>query len=186
MKKILIWTVFLLFILDIIIIGSLLVRRAVYAAYPLGYSELVDKYCNEFSVPRSLAYATLKVESGFSPDAVSAAGAKGLMQLMPSTFEEMSGLCGDFSDAREIFSPELNVKYGILYLSQLYVRFGRWDFAILAYNAGPNRVEQWISPQNLDSDGSLLNIPYTETREYLKKVSRAAQKYSNLYDMEDI
>lgn len=151
--------------------------------YPLGYSSVVSRYSEEYSVPAILVYATIKTESNFRPDARSAAGALGLMQLMPDTFDEMAVRCDD-SLTDDYFNTELNIKYGTAYLSYLYSRFGRWDYTILAYNAGPENLISWITEDNINDNGEILNIPFKESREYLEKVNRAMIKYEKIYKTE--
>lgn len=142
-------------------------------AHPLRYREEVTRWAETYDVPVAIVYGVIKVESGFDPNAVSHAGAKGLMQLTDITFEWIRSKIGEEED--DVFSPDTNVKYGVYYLSYLYGRFGDWHRAFAAYNAGPNRVAGWLEEYGGDV------IPYRETREYLVRVENAVKKYEKLY-----
>ena len=81
-----------------------------------------------------------------------------------------------------IYDPETNVRYGTFYLSLLYKRYENWETALAAYNAGPGEVDSWLEDEKYSSDGvSLKNIPYKETRLYVKKIIKASEKYLKLY-----
>ena len=123
----------------------------------------------EFGVPVAMILAVIRTESDFRPDAVSDAGAKGLMQLMPQTF---LWLCEELNETQEnerITDPWINIRYGTYYLSYLYEKFGSWRVALAAYNAGEGRVTEWLADPTLTSDGTLRRIPYPETAAYVKK-----------------
>lgn len=153
-------------------------------SYPREYSEFVSKYCAEYEVPESLAYAVIRTESGFKKDAVSRAGAVGLMQLMPDTYSWLSRLMGVEEVPDMISDPETNIRYGIYYLHHLYNRFGSesWETAAAAYNAGHGRVTQWLADSRYSDDGvTLKEIPISETENYVKKVFSAKKKYEKLY-----
>ena len=136
----------------------------------------------EFSVPTSMILAVIRTESDFRPDALSAAGARGLMQLLPETFlwlrEEK--LCEALADDA-ITDPEVNIRYGTYYLAYLYARFGSWHTALAAYNAGEGRVSQWLESPDISRDGVLVSIPFPETAFYVKKVLAVKTIYEKLY-----
>ena len=77
-----------------------------------------------------------------------------------------------------VFDAETNVKYGTFFLSFLYGEFGDWDTAFAAYNAGRNKVKSWLQDESISKDGKLVNIPYSETANYIKKVNKAWDYYS--------
>ena len=130
----------------------------------------------EFDVPVATVLAVIRTESGFREDAVSAAGAMGLMQLLPETFLWISEekLCEGY-DIRRITEPNVNIRYGTYYLSYLYRRFGDWSVALAAYNAGEGNVELWLE------DGLPLRIPFPETRVYVSRVLRRTEYYAKKY-----
>lgn len=150
--------------------------------HPLKYTEYVDKYSEMYGVPRSVIYSVIKTESGFTSNAVSTAGAIGLMQLMPSTFTWLCEKQGEELDTGLLYDPETNIRYGTYYLSYLYEQFGLWETVYAAYNCGPGRVKEWQSDTEYsDSNGILKNIPISETASYVKKVSKSAEIYEKLY-----
>lgn len=157
------------------------VTKIEYAVYPKPdeYSIYVEQYSSEFGVPEDLVWAVIKTESGFDASAVSNAGAVGLMQLTESTFNEISNhRLKDGFDAGMRYDPETNIRYGTYYLSYLHARYENWDVAIAAYNAGLGNVDGW-----LEDDGTLnvKNVPFKETKDYIKKVNKAKEKYKDLY-----
>ncbi len=150
------------------------------AGYPLPYRETVLKS----GVSESLVYAVMKAESGFREDAVSGAGAVGVMQLLPSTARyicEREGI--EYCESR-LKEGEYNVLLGCKYLSYLLERFSVAETAIAAYNAGEGSVGEWLKREELSEDGeTLLRIPYGETEEYVKKVKKIRKIYEFLYDI---
>jgi soluble lytic murein transglycosylase len=146
------------------------------------YSEYVEKYSEEYVVPEYIVYAVIKTESNFESNAVSSAGAVGLMQLMPDTFATLVAQTKDGYSEGMLYDPETNIKYGVYYIAQLFAKYGNWDTAFAAYNAGPGNVDSWLSdPQCVDENGKLENIPYEETEKYVKKVNNAIDAYKRLY-----
>ena len=145
--------------------------------YPIEYSELVEACAEEFSLDKNLVYAVIKVESNFDPDAVSVVDAKGLMQLMDETAEECNRL-GKFgyNIPGDIYSPECNIRLGCYYISRLFEKYKDMRFAVAAYNAGVGNVDKWLI-----EDSELNDIPYKETRNYIKKVFGAFERYNSLY-----
>ncbi len=148
--------------------------------YPLLYSEFVEKYSNMYGVPREIIYAIIKTESDFNPNAVSSIGAIGLMQLMPATFEWVCDKEDIEYSAENIKDPEINIRCGVYYLAYCYSEFEIWETAYAAYNAGCNRVKQWVLDEEMSENGHLTKIPYKETDGYVKKVSAARIKYAKI------
>lgn len=181
-KKTKILLVILCFLLLAVGVSFICRREIEKKLYPLGYSEFVTKYSREYDVPEDLVFAVIKVESDFDPDAESGAGAKGLMQLMPDTYDWLSRLIGEESEPDRICEPEQNIKYGTYYLRNLYDRFHNWNTAVAAYNAGHGRVKNWLADTRYSDDGETLKeIPITETKNYVNKVKDARQIYNDLY-----
>ncbi len=150
--------------------------------YPREYSEYVTLYSKEYNVPEPLIYAVIHSESNFNEDAVSSAGAVGLMQLMPDTFQWIAKRIDMDLENSDITDPETNIKCGTYYLGYLYQRFENWETCLAAYNAGPNKVSNWLSDSRYsDDEKSLKNIPITETRNYVNRVSAAEKEYVKLY-----
>jgi soluble lytic murein transglycosylase len=130
-----------------------------------------------------LVYAIMREESGYRPQVVSVSGARGLLQLMPETAERVArdGQVGRFS-VEDLFLPRVNIQLGSDYLSSLLRRFdGRTSAAIGSYNAGPQVVAQWIANGPTEDDAWVEEIPYDQTRSYVKRVLRSLHAYRVLY-----
>lgn len=151
-------------------------------AYPREYKDYVEKYASEYGVPEYMVYAVIKTESDFQSGAVSEAGAVGLMQMMPDTFNWLTTITKENHNKGMLYDPETNIKYGTYYLSYLYLKYGSWDTVYAAYNAGEGNVDKWLGDK-LDADGTkkLDSIPFEETEAYVKKVNKAAEIYDRLY-----
>ncbi|WP_313431668.1 lytic transglycosylase domain-containing protein [Pseudomonas sp.] len=128
------------------------------------YAELVAAAARDFDVPLALLHALIKAESGYNPTARSAAGAVGLMQLMPDTAREMG--------VENLLDPEDNVQGGARYLKRMLTLFDNdITLAVAAYNAGPDAVRR---------RGAVP--PYAETRRYVPTVLREYRKLQGLAD----
>lgn len=150
--------------------------------HPLEYSEIVEKYSEEYSVPKELIYAVIKTESGFRSSAVSKKGAVGLMQIMPDTYVWLCSKLDETNvDENFLYTPEVNIRIGTYYLDLLYSEFGTWETALCAYNAGPANVRKWLNDPKITKDDRLVNIPFAETAEYVEKVMKAKAVYDQLY-----
>lgn len=146
------------------------------------YIKLAARFADQFEIPLALVLAVIRTESDFHPDAVSAAGAKGLMQLMPETFAYLRDeRFGESLADSDIFDPEVNIRYGCYYLAYLFDRFDDWRTALAAYNAGESRVAEWLEDPEISPDGHLKHIPFEETAAYIKKVTRAFDEYTKKY-----
>lgn len=136
----------------------------------------------EFKIPPSLVLAVIRTESDFRPNAVSNAGACGLMQLMPQTFSFLQESAFDEQlPSSAIFDPDVNIRYGTYYLSYLFEKFGNWFTALAAYNAGEGRVGEWLADAELAPNGRLKNIPFAETAEYVQSTLEHYGAYREKY-----
>lgn len=151
---------------------------------PLKYERLVTKYAEEYSLSVPLVYGVIKTESDFDPTAVSKAGAVGLMQIMPSTYEYLVTLTGEEYDVESLKDPETNIRYGCLQLSRMKNRFGDGKEMLAAYNAGEGKVAGWLQDPALSENGRLTTIPIAETRAYVERVWNTKQEYEALYGAE--
>lgn len=144
--------------------------------YPTPYLEWVHYYSKKHTVPAAMIMAVMREESLFKTQSVSKAKAVGLMQIMPQTGQEIATQLGvTWSGAQDLKDPKINIQFGTYYLSRLYKQFGNWELALMAYNAGPNRVKQWQKEYSTDDmDWFLLMVPYNETKHYVK---HALQSY---------
>jgi soluble lytic murein transglycosylase len=146
------------------------------------YTELVEANAREFGIEKELLYALIKTESGFDKDAVSAADAKGLTQITPDTFEWLQTKTGENYPVDALFEPEISVYYGSYFLDMLLQEFGDTRTALAAYHAGRGIVNQWLEDEKFSSDGKTLDdIPYEDTKEYVKRVMNNYGIYKKIY-----
>ena len=152
-------------------------------SYPRDYSRYVEKAAEEYELEPSLIYAVIRTESGFNPDAESGAGACGIMQVMPSSFEWLQQIrdCEGRYTEEDLFNPEICIDYGSYLLRYFLDLYGTETSAVAAYNAG-FVVSDWLADPNYSTDGvTLSDIPYPETKEYVNRVTDAKAKYIELY-----
>lgn len=158
-------------------------------SYPRTYEPAVLQYAKQYDVDPALVFAVIRTESSFQHDVISHAGAMGLMQITPDTFswlqfkrpeeipEEFESL-----ESEKLLHPETNIKYGVMLLSILLEEYGNTETALCAYNAGRGNVQSWLQNPEYSKDGkTLFYIPFTETRNYVKKVMDANKSYHSLY-----
>jgi soluble lytic murein transglycosylase len=150
-------------------------------AYPVDYASLVQSTGDRTDVSPLLLLALIRQESFFDPWAGSSAGALGLTQVIPSTAEGIAadlGLRTEFSD-QDLFRPAISIEFGAHYLSEQLDAFdGRLAPALAAYNAGPANARRWL---NDDDDLFLEDIPFGQTRAYVKLVTENLAAYRSLY-----
>jgi soluble lytic murein transglycosylase-like protein len=140
------------------------------ATKPTTFEDLITAAGERYGVPVSLIKAVIDAESSFNPNAVSSAGAKGLMQLMDGTARGLG--------VSNPFDPAQNIEGGTKYLSNLIQRFGgEMAMVLAAYNAGPTR----IANLGVSSDEELMSVAHElpeETQAYIGKVMNAQSKYT--------
>ncbi|MDF2235199.1 lytic transglycosylase domain-containing protein [Albimonas sp. CAU 1670] len=151
---------------------------------PTPYYPVVDLAEASGRVPPALALAIARQESEMNPEAISHAGARGLMQLMPGTAKLVAGRLGIGYDLGRLTADwRYNARLGTDYLAGLIDEFGSWPLAAAGYNAGPNRVRQWIAqfgdPRGgrLDMVDWIETIPFDETRNYVQRVMEGVHVY---------
>jgi soluble lytic murein transglycosylase-like protein len=151
--------------------------------YPLNFYIQVHKFASQYENNDALIEAIIREESYFNPDAQSGVGAIGLMQLMPTTAHDIGNKYGINFNTSYLFNPELNIQLGNLYYSTLRETFGGKDIsAISAYNGGIGSVSGWrINLNYTDTDEFVEQIPYEETKNYVKKVFRSYWNYVKIY-----
>lgn len=146
-------------------------------SYPRHYENEVLFSSREHGLDPDLVFAVIRTESSFRADAVSRSGAQGLMQIMPQTAEWIAWRRSFTHDGDRIFEPAYNVDLGCYLLSYLIERYeGDLTLAVAAYNAGSGNVDKWLESEEY-YDGETLDIPFGETRNYVKKVLEAYEKY---------
>jgi len=179
---------FILSLISVIIIcavGYVGFRSYIRYTHPIKYQDLIEKYAEEYSVPKDLLYATIQVESGFDENAVSNVGAIGLTQIMPDTLSWLETKTGESYTEEDLRNPEIAVKYCALFYSILLNKFENENTAICAYHAGINKVAGWLDNGEYSDDGiTLKKIPSRATAHYLSKINNARKTYVNLYKEE--
>jgi soluble lytic murein transglycosylase len=144
---------------------------------PLQHEDIIRQQAAQKDVPADLIAAVIYTESRFR-DQTSHAGARGLMQITPSTAKVIESLSGGqtfkFAD---LANPDINIRYGTFYLHYLIQKFGDNEIAALAaYNAGETNVTAWGG-----SSLSLGDIPFPETRDYVQNVLEKRDEYARHY-----
>jgi soluble lytic murein transglycosylase len=137
--------------------------------FPLHYLEIVKR--NSVNIDPLIVISLIRQESAFNPDANSGVGAKGLMQLMPTTAKRFNKKVR----TKNLSNPEINVAIGTKYLKQLISRYdGNMIYALASYNAGENRIDRWRKDifRNEDPLATIEAIPFEETRNYVKLIYR--------------
>jgi soluble lytic murein transglycosylase len=145
---------------------------AVLLRYPVRYESVISRECAAAGVERELVQAIIWAESKYRADALSKAGATGLMQLMPDTARWCAELAGVEYDAARLTEPEYNIALGVFYLALLSKEFSGRD-AVAAYNAGPGNVRKWRAE-------GLREYPFKETRDYCADVFSSKKIYKRL------
>ncbi|MSO20190.1 MAG: tetratricopeptide repeat protein [Acidobacteria bacterium] len=155
--------------------------------FPIPYWEDIKKRAAESNLDPYLVAGLIRQESEFNPGAQSRSNARGLMQLLPSTARLVARKAPDQRSRNYqlglLFQPQFNLIYGTMYLKSVLDRFdGSMEQAIASYNAGPGRVQQWMSEGPYTEPAEFVeSIPFTETREYVQAVLRNAQMYRKIY-----
>ncbi len=158
-------------------------NRVLPLIYPLAYGDIIKEVAKETELDPFLLLALIRQESMFQKDAVSIAGAMGLMQLMPATAKTVAKKEGiRLNSHRELFHPEINIRLGAVYLKKLIEEFQSLPVALAAYNAGEHRVKTWLNSYSYRAmDEFIEDIPFAETRNYTKKVIFNYFQYRTLY-----
>lgn len=152
--------------------------------YPFPYREITYYYARTYNVDPFLLAAVMKSESDFNKNAVSDRGARGLMQVMPDTGRWVAHQLGETGfDPDRLFEPETNIKYGSWYIADLKKEFrGDTVLVLAAYNSGRGNVKEWLSSEDLTGGKSTIDqIPFPETRHYVRKVLMYQRVYSYFY-----
>jgi soluble lytic murein transglycosylase len=164
--------------------------------FPTPHREGLIAKAKETGVDAAFVYGLIRQESRFITDAKSHVGASGLMQLMPATAAWTAKRIGmvDYTRSR-VQDVDVNLKLGVSYLKYVMdENEGNPAYAAAAYNAGPHRVKTWRAAMGSDpaaksADKALAlaiwaeNIPFSETRDYVKKVAANTEKYRMVLDL---
>jgi len=153
------------------------------ALFPKPYWTEVKRFSSANALDPYLVASLIRQESEFNPSAVSRANAVGLMQLLPKvgkTVAKQEKL--RYFSATQLFTPGVNLQLGTRYFREMVAKFGAFEYALAAYNAGSERVEDWLGQAKYrDPQEFVESIPFTETREYVQAILRNASVYRQLY-----
>ena len=151
--------------------------------YPLGWREALTAAAGRASLDPFLVAAVVREESSYYPQARSRVGARGLMQLMPDTGRAVAQARQiPFPDAEVLDQPQVNLELGSTFFGGLLREFGDARLAAAAYNAGPTRVREWWATRRTeDLEVWVEQIPFNETRAFVKRVWLSWHEYQRVY-----
>jgi soluble lytic murein transglycosylase len=158
--------------------------RAYRLAYPVVDQPELVRQAKARSIDPTLVAAIIRQESSFNPRAVSVAGARGLMQVMPSVGQQVARSLGyPLWDPGLLFDADANLEVGVAHLASSIRQYDDIVRVLAAYNAGGSRVTRWSAKKGTDDPEVFAErIPFTETRDYVRIVQRNAELYRVLYD----
>jgi len=152
--------------------------------YPYPNRAIIETYAHKYGVDPLFVISVIREESKFLSQSESHKGAKGLMQLMPSTAQSIAESLGDktYSEG-DLLNPEKNIQYGTWYLASLQKVFANnTTLVTAAYNGGRGHVQEWINNGLIDPKNiRIQDIPFKETRDYVGRVLKSYDKYTKLY-----
>ena len=152
--------------------------------YPQAYWPEVSQLAQTRGLNPYLVLSIIRQESAFNPAAISSSGARGLMQLMPTTAQEvLTKLKLPQEPASQLHDPQLSITLGTHYFAGLMQRYqGNVVLALAGYNAGPARASRWREQwSGVPTDEFIERIPLDETRNYVKLILRNLMMYERLY-----
>jgi soluble lytic murein transglycosylase len=153
------------------------------ALFPKAYWNDLRRSATANGLDPYLVASLIRQESEFNPNAVSRANAVGLMQLLPKTGKLVAREVKlKRYSASQLYTPAVNLELGTRYFRGMVDKFGSFEYALAAYNAGSDRVEEWLAQGKYrDPQEFVESIPFTETREYVQAILRNASVYKQLY-----
>ena len=151
--------------------------------YPLGWRAQLMEAAEREHLDPFLVAAVVREESSYHPRAISRAGARGLMQLMPATAQVMASTGRvEYPGSDALDEPVVNLQLGTKFLADLMKQFHDPRLVLAAYNAGPRRAKTWWTTRRSDDlEVWVEQIPFDETRQYVKRVMFAWDEYRRIY-----
>lgn len=148
--------------------------------FPIFYNDYVEEFSRSFDVDKYLIYSIIKAESNFNIKATSEKNAKGLMQILDETGEEVFNILKTSESERNLYDPKVNIMVGTYYLKSLIDRYKNDEIkAIAAYNSGMVHADRWSES---DTYNFKDNIDFKETKNYVDRVERNHRIYRLLYE----
>jgi soluble lytic murein transglycosylase len=153
-------------------------------AYPRAYRDLIEKYQGLGDNPEGYLYSIMRKESGFNPHDLSYADAQGLLQMIPPTTMRVAKELKIPYDPGRLYEPAYNIETGSWYIGHLLKKFkGQVPIGAGSFNSGPRPVMKWVDQYgDREIDELVELVPYTQTREYMKKVTENFARYQYLYE----
>ena len=151
---------------------------------PLRHEDIIRQQARDKGIDPALIAAVIYAESRFRPGQVSTAGAQGLMQITPATAHEIARKSGGTRfEVGDLATPQVNISYGAWYLRYLLGRYdGNATLALAAYNGGEGNVDRWVAEADQrERDLAIAEIPFPETRHYVRAVHEAHVEYRRSY-----
>ena len=157
--------------------------RAYVLVYPLLHRDELLAYARANRLDPALVAAVIRQESSWNPRAVSVAGARGLMQIMPAVGQQIARARGfPVWDPALLFEPDVNLELGTAHLRASLSEESNRVRALAAYNAGASRVARWSRKRGVsDPELFIERIPFAETRGYVRAIQRNQDIYRSLY-----
>lgn len=167
-------------LLGFIIIMFVAIMLYLVVLYPIRYKDTIRKYGEIYNIDPEIICSIINIESGFDKNAESSVGARGLMQIMPNTAYEIADKLNisDFT-LDMLFSPEINIRMGCYYINYLASIYEDLDNIVASYNAGFNKVNEWLKSEEYSSNGVVDKPPIKETKQYIKKFHKNLNVYKN-------
>lgn len=158
-------------------------RRVYQVLYPLAYEGVLMNEAERHRLDWALVAALIRQESSFEPSATSRAGARGLMQIMPSVGRRLASAEGyHVWDPALLYQPDVSLQLGMTHLAGLLRGYDHVSHALAAYNAGSSRAKRWLEKAGTDDPEVFVErIPFRETRDYVRIILRNRELYRSLY-----
>ncbi|MCH5184907.1 MAG: lytic transglycosylase domain-containing protein [Oscillospiraceae bacterium] len=149
--------------------------------YPLRYYDIIGSMSEKYDLDKFIVMGIIKAESNYIHDARSHV-AYGLMQITENTALDIAERMNIEITESDLDNPMINIEIGCYYLNFLYNYYGDIDVALAAYNGGMGNVNRWLNDDMYSSDGTVLHdIPFPETKKYVRNVNKYAWIYGKLY-----
>jgi soluble lytic murein transglycosylase len=162
-------------------------RAVTEVTLPLRHDDIIRQQASDKDLDPTLIAGVIYAESRFRDGQVSSAGAQGLMQLTPATAKDIAHRSGGVAfELSDLATPQVNIAYGSWYLDHLLDKYaGNEVLALAAYNGGQGNVDRWIhDARQREQDLRVADIPFPETREYVRTVLAARADYRREYPRE--
>lgn len=152
--------------------------------HPIRFQNEILEASKIYKIEPELIASVINVESSFKENSKSNKNAIGLMQIKLSTANYLDDLnAQNHITENELFAPQTNIEYGCEYLRYLINKFEDIFTALAAYNAGETRVRSWLSSSDFSDDKiTFKNIPYEETKNYVKKIKSNLKFYEKVFN----